>query len=164
MLHSRSLLVIYFIHSSVYVSNPISQFIPPLPSKPSSIIKILSWWNSFLYFLISKCYHWQSSKLCYFFILLLGNLSQILFNFISLFKLAEENICYNIIAWLWQKNRNIRKKTFCLTLLLKKEKEKKLNRLFFYVAFYNWGSSWGFRPYTFCPKKLLSVRQLEDLG
>ena len=34
VLHSRSLLVTYFIHSSVYVSIPISQFIP-LPPFPS---------------------------------------------------------------------------------------------------------------------------------
>ena len=31
MLYSRSLLTIYFIHSSVYLLIPNSQFIPPLP-------------------------------------------------------------------------------------------------------------------------------------
>ena len=34
LLYSRSLLVIYFIYSSVYMSVPISQFIPPLPFPP----------------------------------------------------------------------------------------------------------------------------------
>ena len=36
MLYSRSLLVIYFVYSSVYMSIPISQFIPPplIPWKP----------------------------------------------------------------------------------------------------------------------------------
>ena len=33
-LYSRFLLVIYFIHVSVYMSIPISQFIPPLPAFP----------------------------------------------------------------------------------------------------------------------------------
>ena len=32
--HSRFLLVIYFIHISVYMSIPISQFIPPIPPPP----------------------------------------------------------------------------------------------------------------------------------
>ena len=35
VLYSRSLLVIYFIYSSVYMSIPISQFIPP-PLPPSN--------------------------------------------------------------------------------------------------------------------------------
>ena len=34
MLYSRSLLVIYFMYSSVYMSIPISHFIPPLPFPP----------------------------------------------------------------------------------------------------------------------------------
>ena len=38
MLYSRSLLTIYFIHSSVYLLIPNSQFIPPLP--PSLLITI----------------------------------------------------------------------------------------------------------------------------
>ena len=35
MLYSRFSLIIYFIHSSVYMSIPISQFIPPPPPSPS---------------------------------------------------------------------------------------------------------------------------------
>ena len=37
MLYSLFSLVIYFIHCSVYMSIPVSQFIPPLPSHPVSI-------------------------------------------------------------------------------------------------------------------------------
>ena len=37
VLYSRSSLVIYFIHSSVYMSIPISQFIPPPPLSPLGV-------------------------------------------------------------------------------------------------------------------------------
>ena len=57
VLHSRSLLIIYFIYSSVYMSTPISHFIPPCYVSPLVTISLFSKsvsYNNFKWSIIYK--------------------------------------------------------------------------------------------------------------